>query len=74
MLIHTPSNRKIRAEAKNKIFMFSLLVVHDHEKPEVRIFLAEVDQGCRFASSGEGDDLDDVISLGVEWVVDDPAI
>ena len=54
--------------------MLSLLVVHDHEKPEVRIFLAEVDQGCRFASSGEGDDLDDVISLGVEWVVDDPAI
>ena len=56
------------------IFCSIKQTVHDHEKPEVRIFLAEVDQGCRFASSGEGDDLDDVISLGVEWVVDDPAI
>ena len=60
-IIHTPSNRKIRAEAKAKNFMFSLLVVHDHEKLQARIFSAEVDQGGRLASSGEGDDFDDVI-------------
>ena len=41
--------------------MFSLLVVHDHEKLQARIFSAEVDQGGRLASSGEGDDFDDVI-------------
>ena len=40
-----------------------LLVVHDDEKLETRIFPTEVDEGRRFPCSGEGNNFDDVIAL-----------
>ncbi len=51
-----------------------LPVVHDDEELEVRVFLAEVDQGCRLPGSGKSHDLDDVAGLRVQWMMNNPEI
>ena len=54
--------------------MNTLPVVHDDEKLEVRVFLAEVDQGCRLPGSGKSHDLDDVAGLRVQRMMNNPEI
>jgi len=54
--------------------MNKLPVVHDDEKLEVRVFLAEVDQGCRLPGSGKSHDLDDVAGLRVQRMMNNPEI
>ncbi len=54
--------------------MNTLPVVHDDEKLEVRVFLAEVNQGCRLPGSGKSHDLDDVAGLRVQRMMNNPEI
>ena len=54
--------------------MNKLPVVHDDEKLEVRVFLAEVDQGRRLPGSGKSHDLDDVAGLRVQRMMNNPEI
>ena len=54
--------------------MNKLPVVHDDEKLEVRVFLAEVNQGCRLPGSGKSHDLDDVAGLRVQRMMNNPEI